>query len=242
MSQPAPDRIAFIAALPGEARALARLPALGSAYRLDGSRVILGGMGPTRAEAAARRAIDEGATGLVSWGVAAALSPAAAPGDLLLAGSIIDADGQRHCVDPAWRAAIASRVPPGLNAASVDIAETPVVLADARAKAALYSATGAIGCDMESGAIARVAAERGVPFLAVRAVLDDANMVLPSAARAAMDESGHLQPLALTRAMIGRPRRLHAELRGLKHLAVAFRAARTTLAALAPAFDREAAA
>ncbi len=235
MTHPACDQIAYIAALPGEARALARLPALGRARRPDGSRVRLGGMGPERAEAAARAAIADGASALVSWGVAAALAPGLAAGDLLLADGVRSADGRLLAVDKTWRAAIAASLPMGLAAPGVTITEARDVIADPAAKHTLHAATGADALDMESAAIARVAAEHGAAFVAIRVVLDDANTGLPAAARVAMDAAGHLQPVALARSLVRAPLALHHQLRGLKQLAVAYRAARITLERVADA-------
>ena len=229
MSLPAPNQIAYIAALPGEARALARLPALGVARRADGSQVRLGGMGAARAEAAARAAVAEGASALVSWGVAAALAPRWAAGDLLLADQLIGHDGTPYPIDREWRAAVVAGLGPTTAAASATLVESPEVVADVAAKRALHAQTGADALDMESAAIARVAAEHGLPFLAVRVVLDDANTGLPAAARVAMDEAGRLQPAALARGLIRKPLALHRQLRGMKQLAVAYRAARITL-------------
>ena len=240
MTVPAPDRIAYIAALPGEARALARLPALGRTRRADGSRVVLGGMGPARAEAAARAAIADGAEALVSWGVAAALAPGLAAGDLLLADQLYGADGTSLAIDRAWRAAVIERLPMGLAAPAVTLTEAWDVVADPASKHALHVATGADALDMESAAIARVAGAHGAAFLAIRVVLDDANTGLPAAARVAMDDAGHLQPVALARSLIGAPMALHHQLRGLKQLAVAYRFARITLERVAGALSETA--
>lgn len=242
MARPPIDRTAFIAALPGEVRALARLPALGSVRRGDGSRVILGGVGAVRARAAAERAVAEGALGLVSWGVAAALESRFAPGDLLLADAVLGANGVRYAVDTDWRDHIVARLPAHRSAPPVTLVEADQVIDTVSGKTRLREMSGAAGCDMESAAVAAVAAEHGLSFVAVRAVLDDATMILPPAALAAMDESGHLKLVALTRAMLGRPLAVHGQLRGLKHLAVAFRAARLALADTVPAMARDAAA
>jgi hypothetical protein len=59
------------------------------------------------------------------------------------------------------------------------IAASPGVMADAEAKAAVANASGALVVDMESGAIAAVARDRGIPFHALRTVLDLADERLP---------------------------------------------------------------
>ena len=175
------------------------------------------------------------ASALVSWGVAATLAPGLAAGDLLLAEKTRSADGRVRAVDAAWRAAVVGRLPMGVAAPAVTVTETHEMIADPAAKQALHATTGADALDMESAAIARVAAEHGLAFLAIRVVLDDASTGLPAAARVAMDDAGHLQPLALARGLVRAPMALHHQLRGLKQLAVAYRAARITLERVADA-------
>lgn len=54
-----------------------------------------------------------------------------------------------------------------------------VVIDSAADKAALCTRTGALAVDMETGAIAQVCAEAGVPLLALRVISDDAQTTLP---------------------------------------------------------------
>jgi adenosylhomocysteine nucleosidase len=64
------------------------------------------------------------------------------------------------------------------------------VVADTAGKAELRGATGAHAVDLESGAVARVATEHGLPFAVIRAVCDPATRNLPPAALLALDSSG----------------------------------------------------
>ncbi|MES1937643.1 phosphorylase [Salinisphaera hydrothermalis] len=224
------DRLGIVAALPGEVRALARLRPRGRARLPGGARLLLSGMGAERAGQAAATLADEGVTTLMSWGTAAALAPGVDPGALILASTVRGADDREWSTDPVWRTALATALAPMHQVFEQRLTETPGLVVDAAAKRALHEATEAIACDMESAAIAAVAAERGLGFVCVRAIIDDAAMVLPPVARAAMDADGRLRPAALMGALAGRPSSVHAQLRSLKNLAVAFRAARMTLA------------
>ena len=64
------------------------------------------------------------------------------------------------------------------------------IIATAKAKAALYDATGALAVDMESALAGRFAAERKLPFAVLRVISDDAGHVLPPAALVAMKPDG----------------------------------------------------
>jgi len=224
-----------VVALPGEARSLARLRSLGDAPLAGGGHVMLAGLGAQRAAAAAERLVARGADGLVSWGTAAAIVPGMAPGDLVLARTVRSVDGQLFEVDAVWRQRMADVLVGRVVLADGLLTESHEMLVDVEAKQRVQRATQASVCDMESAAIARVAARHGLPFLVVRAIVDDATMVLPPAARAAVSETGALQPISLARSLMGRPASLHAQLRSLKHLGVAFRAARTSLGQAASA-------
>jgi hypothetical protein len=119
------------------------------------------------------------------------------------------------------------------------LVESLHVINDIATKRRLHAASHAHACDMESAAVAGVAVELGLPFIAIRAIVDDAVMILPPAARAAVDANGALRPLALLGSLAGRPSAMHAQLRALKQLEVAFRAAQLTLAAVAPVLLRK---
>lgn len=229
-----PQRPGVVVALPGEARPLARLRSLGEADLVGGGRLILAGMGPERAAATARRLAAGGADGLISWGTAAGLAPGLGPGDLILPATLSSLASDAYHSDPGWRDGLAERLAGRLVINDGLLAESPGLLVDRQAKQHLFETTGAVACDMESAAVAAVAAEYRLPLLVVRVIVDDATMVLPPAARVAVSETGALQPVSLARSLLGRPASMHMQLRSLKQLAVAFRAARTTLGEVAP--------
>src|SRR5439155_912101 len=99
----------------------------------------------------------------------------------------------------AWAAGRGFRVHAGPLVAS------PVVLDTAAAKAAL-GATGALAVEMESGALAAAARARGVPFAALRAVLDAAGEALPAGADVIDDASGEVRAARALAAIALRPR------------------------------------
>lgn len=134
-----------------------------------GVRLVASGIGGA---AATRRAEREVASGppaaLVSVGFCGALDRDLAVGDLVAAERVVDeATGEAFPADPALLARA-----PGRRGT---ILTTPRIVRTPAEKAAREG----LACDMESAHIARAAAAAGVPFLALRAVTDDAGQTVP---------------------------------------------------------------
>lgn len=170
---------------------------------LEGVVVRHGGIGPERATRAARALLEEGCTALVSCGYAGGLDPALAPGALVLAESVVAPDGSRHATHGGWRENLAQRLAGEIEVTGGVLAGSAVVLRTPRDKALLHQATGAVAVDMESHAIATVAARAGVPFLVVRAISDGADGVLPAIVGKGMTADGRrrLGPVLLALAL-----------------------------------------
>lgn len=128
-----------------------------------GHPVIFAGRDPL---AAARTLAEEGLSGLVSFGIAAALSPETRPGTLIIASEIITRHG-RIATNAPWRNRVCRALPLAIQAA---IASADRLPATRPQKAQLHAATAALAADSESHAVALVAAEFAIPFLAFRAV------------------------------------------------------------------------
>ena len=161
-------------------------------------------------------------TALLSFGVAGALSPEFAAGDLLVA-TAVAVPGSRIEADPAWSAALARAT----GALSVPVAGTGVAAATPLLKRRLRDATGASAVDMESHTVALLARERGLPFAVLRAVSDTATDTLPAAALAGMRPDGRSDALAVVGALALRPWELPALLRTARGYGGAMAALRT---------------
>jgi len=148
-----------------------------------GTRVLVSG-GDAARLAALLDALPGGVAGVLSFGIAGGLAPAARTGEVLVAGTLHA--GRAFAPDAAWTASLAART----GAAVVPLAASDTLLADAAAKRALHEATGAHAVDMESGAVARFAAARGLPFAVLRAVADGPEEALPRAAHHALTPDG----------------------------------------------------
>lgn len=169
------------------------------------------GIGYQRAADTARRAFDlmPGAELVIGTGVVGALSSGLKAGDLVLSDRAltIDADGRvaEHLTalaDPQVSAARRSLAVAGLKYSTGAILTADSVLAVAGKRRAKES-TGAIAVDMETAAIAAEANARGLPFLAIRAVLDEVDDEVVGAAMA--DGAGNVRPLAATWYLIRNP-------------------------------------
>jgi hopanoid-associated phosphorylase len=124
--------------------------------------------------------------GVISVGLAGALSPLLKVGDVMIADQIYAGKEKWRC-DNAWRVALAAKLP---HAHQGPIEGSNTILESAASKAALYEATGALAVDMESQIAARFAAARGLKLAALRVISDDARHTLPSAALVAMTPEG----------------------------------------------------
>ena len=169
-------------------------------------RVVCSGADAARARAAALKLLEEGCTALASAGTAGGLDDSLAPGALVIAEAVVAAGGTGLATDERWRVALASRLSAGgLDARLAVIAGCDAAVQDVATKRRLREATGAVCCDMESHVVAAVAADAGLPFIAVRAIADPAVRALPRAALAATDADGALRLGALAAALLVRP-------------------------------------
>lgn len=200
-------QLGIVAALREEASLLTRQPlALRQAVVLgDNVGLQVSGMGPENARAAGEVLISLGATALLSWGTAAALDPALKSGTLMLSEQIISSDGQAFHVDKEWLDSVSRSLASSVNVHHGTICESAVILDSPAAKAGLYAQNGCKAVDMESAALARLASERGVPFLSLRFIVDPFDMTLPASLMASLDTEGQVQTMRLLGQLILHP-------------------------------------
>ena len=82
------------------------------------------------------------------------------------------------------------------------------VIASAADKRRLWRTTGAAAVDLESGAVAEVAAAAGIPFAVLRAVCDPAARELPTVAVEALDHQGRIAPMRMAGILARHPLQL----------------------------------
>jgi adenosylhomocysteine nucleosidase len=196
--------IGIVTGLIAEARAAAPL-----------GDAVAGGGTPRGAAVAAKALMDRGATALISFGLAGGLKPGLPPGTLIIPACIRTAHAD-HPADAALTAWLGG--PAGTLYAGTELAVT------AADKAALHAATGADAIDLESGAVADVAASHGVRFAVLRAICDHADRNLPPAAIIALDARGAIALARVAASVLRHPAQLPALL-GLARDAARARAA-----------------
>jgi adenosylhomocysteine nucleosidase len=165
------------------------------------------GVGRTRAAAGARLLIRRfSPRGLVSFGFAGGLAPELARGTLIIGTEVV-------CEGWSGTRAAASRDLAEQFRAAADVEKLPVqqgrlvtsrsIVADPASKAHLRDKSGACAVDMETVGIVEAAEEAGLPWVAVRAIVDSAADTLPPACVATLHEDGHVALGRLLR-MVGR--------------------------------------
>lgn len=192
------------------------------------------GAGADNARAASELLIAKGATQLISWGCAAALSESLMPGDLVLADTLIDAEANQIRIHNDWFELAKNLLSTRLKIHTGSLAESLGIVAAAADKKHLHTQTGAIAVDMESIAVAKVARQNNVPFIAIRTIADPAGMDLPKAINHSLNDQGDIVLAKLLLFLALHP----AELPGLIKLGLHFNAAKNTLKSVAKQLDR----
>ena len=131
-----------------------------------------------RSEMARQRAqalLDQGASGLVSFGIAGGLDPDLKAGDLVIASHVTSASGT-YAADAGWLAALTAALP---GARCGHVLGSDEILHHSSQKAGAFRATGALAVDMESHIVADVAQAAGRPYAVIRAIADKADFDLP---------------------------------------------------------------
>jgi len=194
--------------------------------RLDETTLLkVAGIGAKRALAASELLIAEGAAALLSWGSGGALHPKLLPGNLILPKSVITSQKDVFPTDADWHNRLVARLAKRLEIHSEPLAQSPSVLASPTEKFNFFSRNDAIAVDMESGSVAEMASRENLPFMAIRAIADTADMTIPANSLDAIDEYGRLRPMRFLTSLARKP----SELVHLARLSRSFRAARTTL-------------
>lgn len=195
--------------------------------------VAYSGAGPENAQTAAELLVSRGAIRLISWGCAAALSSSLKSGDLTLADSLIDADKVRIDIASDWHSHAHHLLSAHTIVHTGCLAESPCIVSSGKDKKQLHAKTGAIALDMESIAVAKIATQHALPFLAIRAIVDPVNMNLPQAVSHSLNDQGDVVLSKLLIFLALHP----AELPGLIKLGLHFNAAKNKLKWVAEQLD-----
>ena len=146
------------------------------------------GVGARSAALATQLLLNEYAVaGVLCAGLAGALSEELEPGDIVVAQDTLavpcpnasDATLTPYASDPEWHKLALSLGDPDQRTWSGRVVTSERVITSAAEKRRVGRSYDALAVDMESAGVARVAHERRTPFLAVRAISDNARDDLP---------------------------------------------------------------
>jgi adenosylhomocysteine nucleosidase len=154
--------------------------------------VCLSGVGRERTRLATQILISHEVELLISWGSAAGLSPKVAGGDLMIPDSV-KVNEKLYSTYSSFNNELLSQIPKGVPVHQGSICETGNLLVSVESKRKLFENSQCLAADMESGALAELAAENNIPFSVIRAVSDPDNMKLPKAVLAGMGTDGQFQ-------------------------------------------------
>jgi adenosylhomocysteine nucleosidase len=158
----------------------------------DNTLVALSGIGAERAYAAGSLLVSQGATALLSWGCAAALDDRVSAGCLILPERIIGTNGEIHRVNTEWHRRIHQTLESKHPVRTDALVESDAIMKTSAQKRALAKRTQAAATDMESAAQARLAKEHGLPFMAIRAIVDTSSTDIPENVLKALDPVGNI--------------------------------------------------
>lgn len=171
--------------------------------------VAVAGGGDAKSLAEKLNALHGDIRGVISIGLAGALSPLLKVGDVVIADQIITGSESWDC-HGGWRVRLMSRL---AHAHQGQLFGSDVIIAKAETKSGLHTATGALAVDMESQVAARFATARNLPLAGLRVISDDATHVLPPAALVAMKPDGGIALGRVLGSLLRRPQQLPALVR-----------------------------
>ena len=161
------------------------------ARQIKGAMVVCAAARPRKARDLARELVAQGATRLMSFGIAGSLDSSVFLGDIFVGTRVASAGGQWLC-DEAWGRELAGRIP---HAKRGSVYGSKTLIATIAEKDALHQKTGCAIVDMESQCVAEAAAEAKIPMIVVRAVCDDCVMNVPPLVLVAVAEDGRINVL-----------------------------------------------
>lgn len=195
--------VGIVVALVSEAKALGSHSAKPDCIMplSDGASLYVSGMGPKAARHAAEALVGAGATALAVFGVAGALSYQLRNGSLFCPERVLDEERHVYVADSAWRASMRRQLA-AAEGSLLSVASPLLTYATKRAAHQHYSA---LAVDMESAAVAAVAQEHGLPFVVLRAIVDEVNDAIPEALNGSVDDWGRPRPLRLMASLCRKP-------------------------------------
>lgn len=190
------SRVGVITALKLEAGSLGRHPAI---------RVRVCGVAGSGIDDAVHELSELGNRLIVSWGTAGALSPRLRSGDLVLPERVVSLNGDTIATDSGPRNEIRRLVTAGRPVVGGTLLESDHILATGDAKRRAGREHHADAVDMESGRVGEACAALRLPFLVIRAIVDELDDRVPGRVRENTSPDGSLRPALLLAGLLLHP-------------------------------------
>ena len=202
-------RLGIVTGLQFEADIARRAVAAGDAPGRDGTMVLCGGPGPDQAGAAAGELLASGVSALLSFGVAGGCAPELPTGTAIVATAIhnlgADGGGEPLYTNREWQRRLKAILLGNALVEQAALASTLKPVAGISEKQSIHADTGAAAVDMESAAVARACVEAAIPFMALRVIVDPADLSLPQSALEGLTGTGETDSLAVMKSTMRRP-------------------------------------
>ncbi len=188
---------------------------------VPGVVAIAGGGVAERLEERLDAAARDGAAGIVSYGLTGGLADGLKIGDWVVGSRI--AGGIDHECDPAWRDAIAARLPQARIGGFFADGRMIDTIAEKRALGVDHDA---LAVDMESHVAARIARAYGLPFAIVRIVSDEVDHLLPYAITVSMRPDGGFDRTRMRASLAANPEQMRDVVQTMAQFLTGFRGLR----------------
>ncbi len=190
----------------------------------EGTKLICvcAGVGPKAARGASRWLIRQEVSVLASLGVSGGLHSTLQPGHIVVAEGVLEDTGRKDM--RLWHVdgALVERACEALDGAGMishrgKIVTTGEAVLTASAKRALYKRTRGLCVDMESGAVAGIAAESAIRFFSLRSVCDSVDQPVTQDLVDCVGQGGEIRIKTLIRKVLRKPSLMFDLLRMRRH-------------------------
>jgi adenosylhomocysteine nucleosidase len=185
-----------------------------------------------RLRAALQNTCDDSCTGIISFGIAAALDPALRPGTMVVASAILTDEGTVP-TDTVWSGILSRSCRTAVSGNLLGVRQPVLGKGE---KKQLFGETGAIALDMESATAAQFAADRGIRLAVLRVIADTAGTDSPGAAMHGWRSDGTVDVAAVLVSLLRHPAEIPPTLRLARQTFLARRALAHASRNLAPGF------
>ncbi len=142
----------------------------------------------------ANKLAKNGCSTLISFGLAGALDPKLAVGDIIIPKSVADAEGNIFKPGYDLHQKIAKHLSKTFKVSDGRLFGSEAIIWNTKEKKRIFQIHKAATVDMESFGVAKAATENNCPFLIVRVISDTANQGLPVKSLASIGQNDNINP------------------------------------------------